>query len=77
MSKYFEIKMGHPLLSVGESIQLIHVCAYRTVICGMVNVSRDLERANENDDECIRRMNAFNQLSACRARNEIIVLWCM
>ena len=36
---------------MGESILLIHivVCAYRTVIYGVVIVSRKLERANEND----------------------------
>ena len=39
--------MGHPRLSVGESIMLIH--AQRTVIYGVVIVSRNLERTNEND----------------------------
>ena len=41
--------MGHPHLSVGESILLIHACAYRTVIYGVVIIRRNLERANEND----------------------------
>ena len=35
ISKYFEIKIGHPRLSVGESILLIHACAYRIVIYGV------------------------------------------
>ena len=42
--------MDHPHLSVGESILLIH--ALYTVIyvfCFVVIVSRNLERANEND----------------------------
>ena len=34
---------------MGESIQLIHGCAQRTVIYGVVIVSSNLERANEND----------------------------
>ena len=34
---------------MGESILLIHACAYQTVIYGVVIVSRNLERANEND----------------------------
>ena len=46
-AKYFEIKMGHPRLSVGESIMLIH--AQHTVIYGMVIVSRNIESTNEND----------------------------
>ena len=41
--------MGHPRLSVGESILFIHACAKRTVNYGVVMVSRNLERANEND----------------------------
>ena len=39
--------MGHPCLSVGESILLIH--AQRTVIYDVVIVSKNLERTNEND----------------------------
>ena len=39
--------MGHPRLSVGESILLIHT--QRTVIYGVVIVSRNIERTNEND----------------------------
>ena len=39
--------MGHPRLSVGESIPIIH--AHRTVNYGVVIVSRNLERTNEND----------------------------
>ena len=45
----FEIKIGHPRLSMGESILPLHACAYRTVIYGVVIVDRNLERANEND----------------------------
>ena len=41
--------MGHPRLSVDESMLFIHACAERTVNYGMVMVSRNLERANEND----------------------------
>ena len=41
--------MGHPCLSVGESILFIHACAQRTVNYSVVMVSRNLERANEND----------------------------
>ena len=41
--------MDHPHLSVGESILLIHACAYRHVIYGVVIVSRNLARVNEND----------------------------
>ena len=41
--------MGHPRFSVGEFILLIHACAQRTVIYGVVIVSRNLERTNEND----------------------------
>ena len=39
--------MRHPSLSMGESMLLIH--AQRTVIYGVVIVSRNLERTNEND----------------------------
>ena len=38
--------MGHPRLSVGESILFIH--AQRTVNYGVVIVIRNLERTNEN-----------------------------
>ena len=41
--------MRHPRLSVGESILVIHACAKRTVMYGVGIVSRNLERANEND----------------------------
>ena len=38
-------------LSVGESILLIHACAYIALfIYGVVIVSRNLERANQNDE---------------------------
>ena len=38
--------MVHRRFSVGKSILFIHAC---TVIYGVVIVSRNLERANEND----------------------------
>ena len=42
------MNMGHPRLLVGEPILLIHA-QQRTVIYGVVIVSRNLERTNEND----------------------------
>ena len=42
------MKMCHPRLSVGESIYHIHACA-NALAYGVVIVSRNLERANEND----------------------------
>ena len=42
--------MGCPRLSVGESMLLKYTHAHkRTVIYGLVIVSRNLERANENE----------------------------
>ena len=46
-NNYFEMKINHPRLSVGESILLIH--AQRTVIYDVVIVNRNFERTNENN----------------------------
>ena len=39
---------------------LIHACAQRTVIYGVVIVSRNLERANENDGFKMTALECFN-----------------
>ena len=46
------MNMGHPRLLVGEPILLIHAqrTIQRTVIYGLVIVSRNLERTNENEE---------------------------
>ena len=61
--------MGHPRLSVGESILFIHACVNYVVV-----VSRNLERANENDGFKMTALESCIKLRYTQVSRPIIAM---